>query len=282
MHNLIIVVFCLGLVLTQAFGSTIEKVKTETYKDIISKAQLLLLQKDRLQAVNILIMAIQKEDPKGLPYSELKKTLNKVAQIFLNENAQSEYELALSIDKTDRKGAIEKLNDVLKIEPQNSQILKNLIAMNLALKKCSQALTQFESLLVVNPLDIQIPFLDIAVSVCFKNTNKYKEQKKKYEVLAQIPLEFWYINDNRIQLPSEERLSEFVFAIDHISKVNPEVLYFKAQSEQTTIKDRNNLTKEYIKRCKLHKNNFMINNYIDPWVCENLGLVQDDEKNNKI
>lgn len=63
--TLMSVVFCFQFEQAQSVS------KTENYNDLISKAQNLVLQKDRLQAMNILVAGIKKENPKSIAYSEI-------------------------------------------------------------------------------------------------------------------------------------------------------------------------------------------------------------------
>lgn len=261
-------------------NSSDSALKQETYKEIISKAQLLMLQKDRAQAINTLLLAIQREEPKGVPQAELVKVLHKITNIFVNENSQSDFELALSIEKNDKKAAIDKLNEILKIEAQNIQVVKALILSNLALRNCSQAQKNYDLSLKIDPLDLDLSYLDVDIAICLKNTKKYLELKSKYEIVHSIPLEFWYLGDNRINLLPTERSSEFIFSEDHKEKVNPEVLYYKWKNPELSKSDRFSFAEEYVKVCKNRKTGYKINNYLDPWICENLKEVEDGKDKN--
>ncbi|HWU44304.1 MAG TPA: hypothetical protein VN132_12725, partial [Bdellovibrio sp.] len=88
--------------------------KAETYKDIIEKAYNLSLQKDRQQALNILLSALQKETrPQNI--AELRKVLSDVSHVFFSDKAQQLYETGISFRKTDLNQAQTKLTEALRI-----------------------------------------------------------------------------------------------------------------------------------------------------------------------
>ncbi len=121
--NLVLLRAALGAALL--FLSTSAYAKStgiETYKDIIEKAHNLSLQNDRPQALRILSVAVKKETrPQAI--AELKKVSRELSQIFLSDKSQQLYESGLSLKKIDPGEALDKIQEALKLEPENSLIV---------------------------------------------------------------------------------------------------------------------------------------------------------------
>lgn len=96
--------------------------KSETSQDIIEKAQNLILQRDRAQAINILANAIKRESGRSQSVVELKKTLNEIAALFFSDKAQQLYEVGITLKRTDLNQALQKITEALRMEPDNSKI----------------------------------------------------------------------------------------------------------------------------------------------------------------
>lgn len=113
--------------------SVLEKNKSETYKDIIEKAQNLILQKNRSQALDILKNAAQKEQNLN-SVKELKKTAIEIANIFMTEKTHQLYENALSLRFVNPGDAMGRVNEALKIEPNNMMLMTELGRLMIAKK----------------------------------------------------------------------------------------------------------------------------------------------------
>ncbi|MEZ0392161.1 MAG: hypothetical protein ACAH59_08105, partial [Pseudobdellovibrionaceae bacterium] len=95
---------------------------TETYRDIIEKSYNLSLQKDRAQAMTILMSAFKRESKKSVAQKELAAAIDQVGKVFYSDKAQQLYELALSLRLTDSPTAFSKLQDASRLEPENISI----------------------------------------------------------------------------------------------------------------------------------------------------------------
>lgn len=104
------------------FTTTAQAGSTETYKDIIEKAYNLSLQKDRAQAVSILLTALKREAKKSSAQRDLAQALNQVSKVFYGDKALQLYELALSLRITDPALGISKLQEAVRLEPENLSI----------------------------------------------------------------------------------------------------------------------------------------------------------------
>jgi hypothetical protein len=114
----------------------------ETYRDLIEKAYNLSLQKDRTQAVGILLSAIKKENKKSPAQKELLAAIEKVSKVFYSDKSQQLYELALSMKSTDPGTALSKLQEAARLEPDNLSIEMALARQSLSINDCDAALTR--------------------------------------------------------------------------------------------------------------------------------------------
>ncbi len=114
----------------------------ETYKDLIEKAYNLSLQKDRTQAVSILLNAIKKESKRSPAQKEILAALEQVSKVFYSDKAQQLYELALSMKTTDPAMALSKFQEASRLEPENLSIEIALARQSLASNECDPVLAR--------------------------------------------------------------------------------------------------------------------------------------------
>jgi hypothetical protein len=238
-----------------AFGQAAEKnvseVKTETYTDIIEKAQNLALQKDRPQAINILTAAIKKEGRKTRAPKELFTTLDEISTVFFSEKAQQSYELALSLISTDKNLANTKLTEALRQEVDNLLILEEQARLA-SHTDCSQGLAQFKRIIEINPYYEPALLGRAQTQICTQDFEAYLQSKPTANELRQsellpywheIEIEYFY------QQKNYKKAKE---AIAHLIKVlpkYPEIKYWqwKIESEQKIKNDK--LIVEYLNHC---------------------------------
>lgn len=120
-------------------ATAIAQPKTETYKDVMEKAFNLSLQRDRTQAVSILLGALKRESKKGRTPKELQAALAQVSHIFYSEKAQQMYELALSFQTSDPATALSKLQEAGRLEPENLSIELSIARLQILLNDCDAA-----------------------------------------------------------------------------------------------------------------------------------------------
>ena len=102
----------------QAFAELTKK-NRESSSDIIQKSQNLLLQKNRPQAIDLLVIALKNEKPNSSGFNELRKNLFEISRIFISDKAQQTYEFSLSLKRTDAPQALAKITEGIRIEPEN-------------------------------------------------------------------------------------------------------------------------------------------------------------------
>jgi hypothetical protein len=122
-----------------SFGQVSKQGTKETYKDIINKAYNLSLQKDRSQAVSLLLGALKKEAKKSGAQKELVQVLDQVTKVFISDKAQQQYELGLSLKFTDPNMALSKLSEASRLEPENTSIEMAIAQQQMMLNDCDGA-----------------------------------------------------------------------------------------------------------------------------------------------
>lgn len=111
----------------------------ETYRDIIDKAYNLSLQKDRSQAISLILGALKRETKKSGPQKELIQALDQVSKVFMGDKAQQQYELALSLKFSEPNLALTKLIEASRLEPENASIEAAIAQQQMMLGDCDGA-----------------------------------------------------------------------------------------------------------------------------------------------
>ncbi len=161
---------------------------TETFHDLIEKAQNLSLQKDRLQASQILVRAINHEAKSSLAYRELTKALDELMTAFYTERAQSTFVAAESNLPLKPREAIDGFTEALRLEDGNVTILKTLARTHLVLNECDKAEGFVKSAEILDPFAAEVQLLRLQILSCSKSTSALAE--KLFPLDAQlIPME---------------------------------------------------------------------------------------------
>lgn len=143
--------------------------QTETYQNIIEKAQNLSLQRDRLQASQILSRAIAREAKTSAGYRELTRALDDLTSAFYTERAQSVFVSAEANLPLKPREAIEGFTEALRLEDGNLTVLKALARTHLTLGECDKAdvfVKSAESLDVYSP---EVQLLRLQTLDCSKS-----------------------------------------------------------------------------------------------------------------
>jgi hypothetical protein len=152
--------------------------KTETANDIIEKCYTLSLQKERSQAILILVNAIKRESKKNPKAAkDLAKALDQISTVFYSDKAQQLYELGVSLRLNDPALANQKLTDALKLEPDHLRILLAQIRVSTELGDCSSALSQAKKIKEINPFSEEVDLSISQAAVCSGQFDSYQQLK---------------------------------------------------------------------------------------------------------
>ncbi len=143
--------------------------QSETYRNLIEKAQNLSLQHDRLQASQILTRAIAKEPKNSQVYKELTRSLEELMSTFYTERAQSVFVSAESNLPLKPREAIEGFTEALRLEDGNLTILKALARTQLVLAECDKSDVFVKSAEAVDLYSPEVQLLRLQALDCLKS-----------------------------------------------------------------------------------------------------------------
>lgn len=242
----------------------------ETYRDQINKSQVLLLQRDRQQAIQVLVAAMNREGLKSPASTELLKALKKTSEVFLSEKAQQSYEMAIATFSTNKAQSIEKLRETLSQEPQNAVLIKALLFTLLSQKECTQAQKQRLELIKINPFDEDLDRLHLLELVCLNSRTEALAVFARQDPLV-LNQTFWQVNKQRL-LSGDPKL--IILEPRPLEEEYPEGAYLRWLGEKDD-KKRMLLAEKYKNLC--HANVPFDKSYawMDPWVCGHLKEIDD-------
>ncbi len=253
--------------------------KSETYKDIIEKAYNLSLQKDRQQALNILITALQKETrPQAV--AELRKAVNDVAHVFISDKAQQMFEAGISLRKTDPAQALGKLNEASRMEPDNIAILAELSRVMIAKGDCSAAQDLMTKQVKLLPYDEDLRLTAAQAYVCQSSWVEYGKVYDSIEIRKSVLQKFWLILEVERYFKTKNfvKAQEIVTNLKKLDGKYPEVSYWAWKLGQVAKKPGLEDAQKYVITCK----NISANQYrqymIDPMLCRHVTEVETDLK----
>lgn len=243
----------------------------ETYREQITKSQVLLLQQDRRQAVQLLVAAIQKEGPKSSSYGDLSKALKQTSEVFLSEKHQNIYETALATFPTSRAKSLSSFKDLLGVDPANSLVLKALIFTMFSLKECGGAEKYRQELELLNPFEEDLKKLQVLDWVCQKSST---EAQVYFNQLDSVSLRdpFWIINRFRLlSLGNRDDIEK----LKSLQQESPELIFVQWQIEPNRI-SKKLLAEKYKNRCHASIPFDKAYEWMDPWACDHLKELEQD------
>jgi predicted Zn-dependent protease len=242
--------------------------KSETYKDIIEKAYNLSLQKDRQQALNILANAIQKES-RTPAVAELKKTVQDIGHVFFSDKAQSLYETAVSMRRTDLQQSQTKMNEALRIEPDNFEILNEAARLMIAKNDCASAAELVQKQLRIINFDEELNLTMAQALACQSKWPEYLLLFDAYGPKKSSLAKYWWPLETERYLAAKNttKALESLVSLKKLDPKYPEVFYWQWRIDQGLQKKNKEDALKYVMTCK----NISANQYrqymMDPALC---------------
>lgn len=224
----------------------------ESYKDLISKSQNLSLQHDRLQACQILIRAMQKENKNSSAYRELATSLDELSSVFYTDQAQSTFAQGEALVELKPKDAIDKFQEALKLEEGNMAIVKSLTRAQLRIDDCRSADTNIKSAENFDPVSAEYHLLKLQAFQCHRDFEALNEELAKKDVEYDGAEKFMKVFsvDESFQKKDFKKAKQQLANWETQAPDYPEVYYWKWQiSNAQGIPDRSSGQK-YIQLCK--------------------------------
>ncbi len=166
----------LVVILTAFAVSTSYAQQTENHKNLIEKARNLTLQRDRLQASQVLQRALQKE-PKASPaFKEMSRALDELMLLFYTEKGQSLFTQADAAIDSNPKAAIDSYNAALRAEDGNVSVLMALARAHLRLEECAKAEAFIKQAESMNPYSPEVKLLRLQALSCTGSFDQLSQQ----------------------------------------------------------------------------------------------------------
>lgn len=252
--------------------------KSETYKDIIEKAQNLSLQKDRQQAVNILLAALKKET-KPSAVLDIKRSILDMSHMFLSDKAQQLYESAISLKKNDLNQGLDKIGEAHKLEPDNLKIVLEQSRMLMRKDDCRSGVENLYKFLRLEEIDEDLALAHAQGLACL---SKWTEVVRLSELHKKKHLEvYWGVLDVE-RLIFEKSFIRAQELLNHVGKLDPaypELSYWEFRLRQLQKLNVLDAGVKYLANCKnisaVQYRKYMI----DPMLCSRVQFVESEMKN---
>lgn len=260
-------------------GAQKEKRRTEGPSDLIEKARNLSLQKDRAQAVNILVNAMKREPVQSAGFREMRQALDEISKIFLSDRAQQQYELGLSLRKTDPRQAQARFQEALRMEPENLQIVNELARLQLSQGECEAAHESLTQARRTNPYDEQSLLTSAQAAVCLNDWPLYTSLRSQAEGRRGAYKKNWVSleAERAYRENSETRLQEAVQAMKNLVPDHPELSFWEWHFAKTPEK-KNEAAAQYLNHCKSLSTATLRKFLAEPFLCKKTNEVEKGQK----
>lgn len=266
-------------ILATSFSSAAEKKKTENYRDIIDKASNLALQKDRAQAMNVLLAALKREPPNSAATQELKTALQEISVLFLNDKTQQLYELGLSLKRTDLNQAQAKIGEALRLEPDNAILLNESARIQMAKGDCNGAFESMTKQRKTNPYDETSLLVQAQAAVCAGETTTYATLRPAFSAKTGAPLPWLYLDLERsLKEKAELKAREAAEKAKKLDPHHPELSYWMWRIEKEPTKQLGHAQK-YLTVCKNLSAGTYRQYMMDPMLCRRTAELETFVKN---
>ena len=250
---------------TNAFSA-----KTETYKDIIEKSYALSLQKNRAQAVQVLVNAIRKEGKKSQAVKELLQALEEVSTVFYSEKAQQQYELALSLRMSEPQAALAKLYDASNLEPENLSILLSQMRLSISLGDCAGAFQQAQKIRETNPYSDEVALVFSQAAVCTGQFESYLQMKNVSDTKKSGMVSFWMTTEIEYLFKTSnfQKARDLAQQLIHTDPKYPEAYFWDWKIDNEIKLKTDKSARKYVSTCKTITNKELRNYFIEPNLCK--------------
>jgi hypothetical protein len=270
------------LIVALFFALGAKNVSVETYQDIIDKAYNLSLQKDRTQAVSVLLGALKKESKKSTAQKELGAALEQVSKVFYSDKAQQLYELALSLKATDPSVALSKLQEAARLEPDNTSIEVAVARLAIATNDCATAsariLKQKDLLSSIEELRL----VAAQVALCQGKFPDYLAQKGSVDMKNSSLSSFWQTAELEYlyRTSAFSKVQEIAAALQNQDPSFPEALYWEWKAGVELKAKADKAGQKYLSQCKT-MNSRQVRVYLpEPMLCRRTAEVETFLKKN--
>ena len=267
---------------SQASDVAMAAAKVENYKDLIGKAQNLILQKDRPQALNLLNQALKQENQKTPSAIEMHKQISLISRIFLIEKAQQAYELSISMRKQDPSQALGKINEGLSLESDNLNLLLEAIRLQIIRGEYSSAAEYFNKIHKGLSSDEEVRLVQAQLVYCgnekeseiLKKAISFDWKGSHLEIYWRM-LEMKKFELEKNEIKAKETLKQLLAIKD---SGYPEILYWQWKLASKIDSRKNTYGQKYILSCQSLNQKQQREHLADPFLCLKKSEVEKDLK----
>ncbi|MGZ3768410.1 MAG: tetratricopeptide repeat protein [Bdellovibrio sp.] len=238
------------------------------------------MQKDRQQALRILLNAIHKETrPQNI--TELKKAVAEISRIFFSDKAQQLFETGVSLRKSDLSQALEKVTEASRLEPGNFTVGIEMAHLMIAKNDCkaAQELIQQHYLNLVN-FDEDLKLTVAQALVCQLKWNEYQAIVDSMVLKKSPQQKFWLVLEIEkfLALKNSAKALDALNSLIKLDDKYPETSYWMWKASQQQKKKNIEAGHKYVMDCK----NISANQYrqymMDPMLCRRANEVENELK----
>ncbi len=280
-HKARLIFFLVMTYLTLVFGAkAVVTTKTETYKDIIDKSLALVSQGERAQALLLLKSIVKKESEKSSSGKEIATALDEVANLFLTEKGQQNFETAQSLFWTDLNLAIGKLQETASLEPDHLLVQLMLGRAHIANGDCRKAKSFAAKTKEINEYDERVDLLNAQVLLCGGQFEEYQPAKQKIDSKKSKYPAMWKILDVEYEFKSNrlDRARDILNPLLLDKKIDPEAYYWLYKTSAEDKAEKSKYAQKYVSSCKSMTARQKRELIEDPWLCRHLPEVEAEIK----
>jgi hypothetical protein len=272
----LIVALFFGVAAAKPAGST------ETYQDIIEKAYNLSLQKDRTQAIALLLGALKKESKKTTAQKELSAAIEQVSKVFYSDKAQQLHELALSLKSTDPGLALSKLQEAARLEPENTSIEVALMRLSLSNGDCAATAGRLLKQKDLASVLEDYRLVSAQTALCQGKFSDYLGIRAGIDMKNSSLAPFWQTAEMEYlyRTAAFAKAQEAALNLQKVDAGFPEALYWQWKAELELKLKPDKVAQKYLNQCKT-MNSRQVRLYLpEPMLCRRTTEVETFLKKN--
>lgn len=216
-------------------------------REIIEIAQNLVLQKDRDQAVRLLIKAQGTEKNKNVS-SEIRSILTDIGSLFLYDKSQQEFESSISFKKTDPSKWLAAVERAQKIEPDNTLVMYELIRNHINKKNINRAKEIAEEFRAKNPFDKNVVLATVFIQLASNDGKDLTPAKTRLKDL-QLPnynaIAGYIELLERVLAGNKEKALAAIAVLKKEDSLNPQISYWESQIAGKTKTDEDPICESF-------------------------------------
>lgn len=198
-------------------------------RELIEIAQNLLLQKDRDQAIRLLIKA-QAIEKNKIIVAEIRGILKNIGSLFLSDKSQQEFESSISFKKTDPSKWLAAVERAQKMEPDNTLVMYELIRNQVNNKNLNRAQEIVSEFRVKNAFDKNVILASIYLQLAAndgKDLSQLKTQLKDLQLPNHTAVSGYIELLERILVGNREKALATLAILKKEDALNPQLTYWE-------------------------------------------------------